>query len=88
MLRRSFKDENTKVSVSLLVFDSRERKEAFPLAVDDLDTPAPDLHLRLGGWRTTPSLRNRSVDDTGPTITLPVTGCSPSAQVGQNGLVH
>lgn len=69
-----FKEENTEVRVSLLVFNSKPVAEAIRVKLDKLDADLPDLRLSLAERWGSPKLRVHGIEDKGPSITRPVTG--------------
>lgn len=81
----SFKDEGATVDVSVLVFgyspiQQRYRVLAKPASLDNVK-PVADLGLCRG---SDPKIRHKRVEDTGPTITIPVTG-NNDVRVGHDG---
>jgi hypothetical protein len=81
----TFREENTEVSVSLLVFGGENRVgPVIDVSISDLSDALPSLPLRLFRHSGSAKLRVRGVEDSGPSITLPVTG-DKTVRIGHSG---
>lgn len=79
-----FREENTEVSVSIVVFGPHGSPAPREYRLHSLFDPLPDLGLVLHRDDPYPRLRVHGIEDEGPSITLPVTGVR-TVRIGHSG---